>query len=570
LSGPDIFLSYNREDQAVAKRFAEGFEAAGLSVWWDATLRSGDTYDEVTEAALRGAKAVVVLWSPRSVISHWVRAEATIAHRAKTLVPAIIEPCDKPVMFELTQTADLAHWRGDAIDPAWQAFLADVAQMAQRAGRDFVNVATARTSAESNAESGVPQVASVSPIKSGQGRPLLAVLPFLDRSGLPLGEQMAEQLVEDLAAALSDNPWVEVIAASATMSYRNAVRDLRQIGQDLGARYVLEGNVRRAADDVRVTAQLIGAETGKVLWTHKFNQAAAEGTACLEGLAAEVTAKLGVQILGLEVDRAVRKQGPGTAWEAYMRAVAHYNRATRAGYEAAVAEARRVLEIDPNAYDFAYGPLLVCQGMLMAYRGDDPDFERGLLETIRTARARDPDSPSVLTGCCGAFSGMRKPLDALPFAERGVAKFPNLDWSRACYGIVLLQLGRSDEGLAELQISDRLAPSTVTNHSDMVWPSVGYLQIGRLDEALEAAHRAVRLLVSPESLIQLVLCLAMTNDWPGAREAMRRLRETDPGIERAHIQNLVRFFHCGSAGVTEFVEIAGRLWDEKMGVESQP
>ena len=80
----DIFLSYNREDQAVAKRFADAFAAEGLNVWWDATLRSGEAYDEVTEAALRGAKAVVVLWSPRSVVSRWVRAEATIADRNKT------------------------------------------------------------------------------------------------------------------------------------------------------------------------------------------------------------------------------------------------------------------------------------------------------------------------------------------------------------------------------------------------------------------------------------------------------------------------------------------------------
>ena len=76
---PDIFLSYTREDQATAQRFAEAFEAQGFSVWWDATLRSGEAYDQVTEEALRTAKAVVVLWSQKSVVSRWVRAEATLA-----------------------------------------------------------------------------------------------------------------------------------------------------------------------------------------------------------------------------------------------------------------------------------------------------------------------------------------------------------------------------------------------------------------------------------------------------------------------------------------------------------
>ena len=96
---PDVFLSYSREDAATARRFAEAFEREGLAVWWDATLRSGEAYDEVTEKALRTAKAVVVLWSTKSVASRWVRAEATMAHRNQTLVPVMIEPCDRPIMF---------------------------------------------------------------------------------------------------------------------------------------------------------------------------------------------------------------------------------------------------------------------------------------------------------------------------------------------------------------------------------------------------------------------------------------------------------------------------------------
>ena len=101
----DIFLSYNREDQARAKLFADAFTGQGFNVWWDVGLKAGEAYDEVTENALRTAKAVVVLWSKRSVASRWVRAEATLADRNKTLVPCMIEACERPFMFELTQTA---------------------------------------------------------------------------------------------------------------------------------------------------------------------------------------------------------------------------------------------------------------------------------------------------------------------------------------------------------------------------------------------------------------------------------------------------------------------------------
>ena len=126
MSTPDIFLSYNREDAARAKLFADAFVAEGFEVWWDAHLRSGEEYDRVTEAALRSAKAVVVLWSKRSVDSSWVRAEATQAYRSKKLMPAMIEDCVRPVMFELTQTAELSHWKGDRKNPAWQAFVSDL------------------------------------------------------------------------------------------------------------------------------------------------------------------------------------------------------------------------------------------------------------------------------------------------------------------------------------------------------------------------------------------------------------------------------------------------------------
>ena len=122
----DVFLSYSREDQSTARRVAEGLEQAGLTVWWDQALRSGEAYDRVTEKALEDARAVVVLWSKTSVESRWVRTEATQADRDSKLVPAMIEPCKRPIMFELTHTTDLSNWKGDRNDPAWRAYVADV------------------------------------------------------------------------------------------------------------------------------------------------------------------------------------------------------------------------------------------------------------------------------------------------------------------------------------------------------------------------------------------------------------------------------------------------------------
>jgi hypothetical protein len=133
MSETDVFISYSRDDRETAKRFAGALSHEGFRVWWDAALHSGETFDEVIEEQLRAAKAVVVLWSPRSVKSRWVRAEATLADRRNKLVPAIIEPCDRPIIFELAHTIDLSHWTGDREDIAWQRFRGDLARLVRRA-----------------------------------------------------------------------------------------------------------------------------------------------------------------------------------------------------------------------------------------------------------------------------------------------------------------------------------------------------------------------------------------------------------------------------------------------------
>lgn len=150
---PDVFISYNREEREKARLVASALEAEGFSVWWDVALRAGETYDEVTEQNLRTAGAVVVLWSKRSAGSKWVRAEATVGERSSTLVPALIEDCERPIRFELVQTADLRHWQGDRTDPHWRAFMQDIeAAVARRASTAGAAAAPASASQDHSIE----------------------------------------------------------------------------------------------------------------------------------------------------------------------------------------------------------------------------------------------------------------------------------------------------------------------------------------------------------------------------------------------------------------------------------
>ncbi|MBS1240083.1 MAG: hypothetical protein H6R45_789 [Proteobacteria bacterium] len=187
MHGPDVFISYAREDEGMARRFADAFGQEGFTVWWDAALHSGETFDEVIEQELRASKSVVVLWSPHSVASRWVRAEATLADRNRTLAPAIIAPCNRPIIFELTHTADLSHWQGDIADQRWKVFVEDVRRM----------VATGRA-ADAAAGAPPPAAAPAQPVAEASDRAsdskvesLLSAVAALQEAIMKQGGQQA-------------------------------------------------------------------------------------------------------------------------------------------------------------------------------------------------------------------------------------------------------------------------------------------------------------------------------------------------------------------------------------------
>lgn len=125
----DVFISYQSKDRASAMLVAQALTAEGYDPWWDPELRNGQSYDAVIEQQLRTVGAVIVLWSPHSAASNWVRAEATIAQRRGVLLPAMLEPCELPVAFELMQTADLTNWWGDQQDWRWRRLMEDLAAL---------------------------------------------------------------------------------------------------------------------------------------------------------------------------------------------------------------------------------------------------------------------------------------------------------------------------------------------------------------------------------------------------------------------------------------------------------
>jgi adenylate cyclase len=383
---PDIFLSYNREDQATARRFADAFHAEGLEVWWDTTLRAGEAYDQVTERALKTARAVVVLWSVKSVESRWVRAEATLADRNKTLLPAMIEPCERPIMFELTQTADLTGWDGDRAHAAWQSFVADVRRFIQAGAAAPAPVAAPPPRTEA----------------ARRERVSVCVLPFANMSRDDDQEYFADGISEDIITDLSKVSALGVIARNSAFAFKGKTVDITQVAHQLNVTHVLEGSVRKAGNRVRITAQLIDGSTNEHVWAERWDRDLDDIFELQDEISQAIVAALKVKLAPQEKS-AIEDRGTANleAYDRYLRARAlTYSASTLEELYAARDACRQVLEIDPD-FALARGALATVYAYLENFAPESlPQLrkERDALADEAMRRAPDHWTTHLLNG----------------------------------------------------------------------------------------------------------------------------------------------------------------------------
>jgi TolB-like protein len=325
----DIFISYARSDGETARRFADAFRAEGLDVWWDDALQAGELFDEAIEAALRAAKAVVVLWSPESVASRWVRAEATLADRNKTLVPALIAPCQRPIIFELTQTADLAHWQGDRTDRAWQAFVTDV--------RRYVGAARP-AAAVAQLQAALPRLDQVS----------VVVLPFNNMSRDEEQEYFADGISEDIITDLSKVSALRVISRNSAFVFKGRSVDATDVARQLNVSHVLEGSVRKSGNRVRVTAQLIDGSSNDHVWAERYDRDLTDIFDLQDELTQAIVKALRCKLLP-EEKKAIAERGTDSAeaYDLFLKSQAALGKRNAAGIDRSIAYAQAAVAIDP-------------------------------------------------------------------------------------------------------------------------------------------------------------------------------------------------------------------------------
>jgi TolB-like protein len=538
---PDIFLSYTREDVAVAQTYRDALLGQGFEVWWDATLRSGETYDEVTEAALRAAKAVVVLWSPRSVASRWVRAEATIAYRNKTLAPVMIEACERPVMFELTQTADLVQWRGAADDKAWLSFLDDVRRMV---GRETTSAPAAAVLAEVEA-----------------GKPVVAVLPLIHRAGDEEMEFLAEDLTNEITRELAQNPFFKVIAARATAAWRGKTIDYQALGRSLEADHLIEARLQRAGETVRLTAELIEAATGGVLQSTRLNRRVSDLETSPEELPGAVASQLGELILRVEVNRAITKRGPLSGWDHLFRARA-YTRPEPDSQRRLVEETRQAVQALPDL-SLAHAMMAFALGwqVISGFQELDHNLSHEIQAAIKRAVQLGADDTVVIGYLTAAYDGLGDADACLRLARRGIELSPNSPRSQFLLAQALVHFGRGAEAIEALKACERFSPTDQLAMGTYFQLGLAYLIEGEWAEAEAAFDRG--LAAQPDiapALKGKAIAAALQGNDQLALAMVARLRDVEPAMTiDQHVRQMARHKRAAER-LAEPVAALRRLW----------
>jgi adenylate cyclase len=323
----DIFVSYARADKARVAPLVAALEGQGWSVWWDPEITPGQEFDSQISAALDAAKAVVVVWTPTSVDSRWVRGEAREAADRGVLAPVRFEAARLPIDFRALHTTDLDDWREDC---------------SSRCFEDLARALKARLGGASSAPA-----APAATFRRGLS---VCVLPFANMSGDAEQEYFADGISEDIITDLSKVSVLSVIARNSAFAFKGRTIDVRQVARELDVSHVLEGSVRRAGNRVRITAQLINGATNDHLWAERWDRDLDDIFALQDEISQAIVGALKLKLLPDE-RKSIADRGTTSpeVYDLYLRARAMLNSAVSPDdFGAAIAALRRVLEIDPD------------------------------------------------------------------------------------------------------------------------------------------------------------------------------------------------------------------------------
>jgi TolB-like protein len=376
-------------------------------------------------------------------------------------------------------------------------------------------------------------------------KPSIAVLPFVNMSGDVEQDYFADGMVEDIITALSHIRWLFVIARNSSFAYKGRASDVTQIGRDLGVRYVLEGSVRKAANRVRITGQLIDAATAGHLWAERYEGPLDDIFELQDRITENVVGAIAHELERAEIERAKRKPTESLdAYDYFLRGMASFHAGSQANIDEALAFFRKAIALDPE-YASAYGMAAWCLfwRRLNGWTTDPAqDTKEGARLSRRAVDLGRSDAVALTRGG-HALAHFTRDLDTgVDFLDRALVLNPNLAAAWFLGGFLRIWRGEPDEAIKRFEHAVRLSPLDTEMFRMQTGMAMAHLMSRRFDEACAWAEKAFRdmpLFGLAAAAVAASCALAGRTD--EARRAMSDVRRLDPNLRIAGLGEWLSF-----------------------------
>jgi TolB-like protein/Tfp pilus assembly protein PilF len=367
----------------------------------------------------------------------------------------------------------------------------------------------------------------------------------MNLSGDPEQDYFADGMVEDIITALSHIRWLFVIARNSSFTYKGRPSDVKQIGRDLGVRYVLEGSVRKAANRVRITGQLIDAETGGHLWAERYEGPLDDIFELQDRITANVVAAIAQELERAEIQRSKRKPTESLdAYDYFLRGMSRFQALTGPNIDQALERFRKAFELDPD-YASAYGMAAWClfwrriNGWTTDYAGETAEGAR----LARLAIDLGKNDAVALTRGGHALAHFTRDFDTgVDLLDRALVLNPNLASAWFLSGYLRNWRGEPDHAIRQFEHAMRLSPLDTEMFRMQTGIAFAHLIARRFDAACLWAEKAYRDV--PNFMLAataIASSCALSGRMPEAQRAMSDVRRLDPNLRLSKLDGWLHF-----------------------------
>jgi TolB-like protein/DNA-binding winged helix-turn-helix (wHTH) protein len=373
--------------------------------------------------------------------------------------------------------------------------------------------------------------------------PSIAVLPFQNMSGDLDQEYFADGIVEEIITALSRFRHLFVIARNSSFTYKGRSVDVKQVGRELGVRYVLEGSVRKVANKVRIAGQLVDTSLGTHLWADRFDGSLEDIFDLQDQVTACVVGAIAPKLEQAEIERAKRKPTESLdAYDLYLRGIASIYQYTKKGFEDALHLFYRAIELDPE-FAAPYGMAVRCYARRKA-DGWTTDRVRQTAETARLARCAAKLGKDDAVALCNGGFGLAYVVgdldNAAAMIDRALLLNPNLAAAWTYAGWIWIWRGEPEVALDHFARAMRLSPLDPNAFSTQAGMASAHFFAGRYDEASSWAQRSLREQAGHTPPLRfLAASRALAGRLEDAHAAIARLRQLEPAFRISDLRDRI-------------------------------